>query len=33
MTGTGYFRGDLVDDHQTSPKDPETFQVIFFVDC
>lgn len=22
-----------LDDHQTSPKDPETFQVIFFVDC
>lgn len=33
MIGMGYFRGDLVDDHQTSPKGPETFQVIFFVDC
>ena len=32
MTGMGYFRGDL-DDHQISPKDLETFQVIFFVDC
>lgn len=30
MTGLGYFRGDLVDD-QTSPKDPEIFQVIFFL--